>query len=100
MTVHDRNPEANFAHLAKPDRELDAIIRRAETEGPQYVSVAGHAPIVVISRADFEHLSATSTLDRPERTGADLIALLRNCPVPDFDFSFDREQAIDRDAPF
>jgi prevent-host-death family protein len=59
------------------------LVRLAQSEGPQHVSVRGREEVVVISAQEFRRLKG-------DRTGADLIAGLQASPYPDADLAPER----------
>jgi prevent-host-death family protein len=52
------------------------LVRRANSEGPQRVTVHGRASVVVLSEADYARLSG-------QRSGKELVDLLRKSPLGD-----------------
>jgi prevent-host-death family protein len=61
-------------HEAKA--RFSELVRRARSEGPQYVSVHGRDEIVVLSEPEFRRLKGI-------RTGRDLVAAMQSCPYRD-----------------
>ena len=59
--------------------KFSALVRAAETKGPQYVTVQGQDAVVMLAADAFLRLV-------PERTGRALIDAMRACPVSDFEF--------------
>lgn len=64
--------------LRRAKAQLSELIRRADSEGPQHITVHGHDRAVVLSAAAYRALAET-------RTGAELTAALQACPYPDFE---------------
>jgi prevent-host-death family protein len=56
------------------------LVRRAQAEGPQLVTVHGREEVVVLSVEDFARL-------RGESTGEALIAAMRDSPIPEIDLA-------------
>ena len=57
---------------------LSEVLRRAQTEGPQHVTVHGREEAVVLSAEEFRHLKGG-------QTGQALIEALQASPYRDFD---------------
>jgi prevent-host-death family protein len=62
---------------------LSEVVKRAEAEGPQDITLHGHSVAVMLSRADFDRLAGT---------GESLVAFMRRSPLYGFD-----DVRIDRD---
>jgi prevent-host-death family protein len=56
------------------------LVRRARREGPQRVTVHGRDEVVIVSAEEFRRLQG-------DRTGADLIAVLRESPHRDVEIA-------------
>lgn len=54
------------------------LVRRAQGEGPQHVTVHGRDEVVVVAAAEYDRL-------RGQRSGQALIDAMQACPVPDFE---------------
>ena len=54
------------------------LVRKANREGPQHVTVHGRDEVVIISAKDYQHLKG-------DRTGQLLVDLLRDSPLRDLD---------------
>jgi prevent-host-death family protein len=67
------------------------LVRLARTDGPQAVTVHGKDGVVVVAAEDYHRLAST-------RTGADLIAVLRESPYPEVDLAPPRGPMLVRDA--
>lgn len=74
----DRSPWS----LQEAKARFSELVRRAESQGPQHVTVHGREAVVVMSATEFRKLEGGG------RTGADLIAAMQACPYPDFEFEF------------
>lgn len=68
------------------------VVRLARSDGPQRVTVRGKDAVVVIAAEAYERLKADT------RTGADLIAFLRNSSLGELEPR--REEDRGRDLPF
>lgn len=77
--------------LAEAKARFSEVVRRAETEGPQRVTVHGREAAVVISAEEFERL--TRTRERPS-----LHALLSRGPLRDLDFGEEGVRSPVRDV--
>jgi prevent-host-death family protein len=55
------------------------LVRKAEAEGPQHVSVHGRESVVVVSEEDYRRLSGS-------RSGKVLVDLMASSPLKDVDF--------------
>ena len=67
------------------------LVRRAQREGPQYVTVHGRDEVVVVTAAEFRRLKG-------ERTGRALIDSLQASPYGDVDFEPRRGRMPVRDV--
>lgn len=65
------------------------VIKKAENEGPQTISVRGKPTVVMISQAEYLKLIA------PEKS---LFDLLRKSPLAGMDIEFDRDKSLSRDT--
>jgi len=68
------------------------VVRRAQSEGPQRVTVRGKDAAVVIDAQEYERLEADT------RTGADLVAFLQSTALGELELH--REEDRGRDLPF
>jgi prevent-host-death family protein len=64
--------------LRRAKAQLSEVIRRADTDGPQHITVHGHERAVVLSAQEYQAIAGS-------RTGAALTAALQACPYPDFE---------------
>lgn len=62
---------------------LSEVVKRAEAEGPQDITLHGHSVAVMLSRAEFDRLAGT---------GESLVAFMRRSPLYGVD-----DVCIDRD---
>ncbi len=77
--------------LASAKDHLSEVVRRASTQGPQTISVRGQDAAVIMSKADFDHLS------RPDRP-RDFKTWLRSLPpLDELDLERDPRSARDID---
>lgn len=65
--------------LQEAKARFSEVVRRAEAQGPQHVTVHGREAVVVLSAAEFRKLKGDV------RTGADLVAAMQRCPYPEID---------------
>jgi prevent-host-death family protein len=71
---------------------LSEVVRRAQTEGPQHVTVHGREEAVVLSAAEFRQLKGEGL------TGPALIDVMRACPYPELDFDLESIRTPARDV--
>ena len=64
--------------LQEAKAKFSEVVRRAQTEGPQVVTVHGQPAVMVVPVE-----KAVAQADT--RTGKDLIAAMQSCPYPDFE---------------
>ena len=71
---------------------LSEVVKRAEQEGPQDITVHGRSVAVVLSRAAFERLSGQM---------ASLVDFMRASPLVGLDdeLVFERDSSLTRDLP-
>ncbi|MEQ1611630.1 MAG: type II toxin-antitoxin system Phd/YefM family antitoxin [Hyphomicrobiaceae bacterium] len=58
--------------------QFSELVRKAQSEGPQHVTVHGRDSVVVVSEAEFRRLKG-------EPTGKLLVDLMANSPLKDID---------------
>lgn len=69
---------------------LSEVVKGAEREGPQEITVHGRSVAVVLSRADYDRLAGT---------GESLVAFMRRSPLADAeDLDFPRDQSLTREV--
>jgi prevent-host-death family protein len=68
---------------------LSELIKRAQMEGPQEITVRGEAAAVVIAKKDFDRLSEP----KPR-----LVEFLRNSPLADAQLDIERDKSPIRDV--
>lgn len=69
---------------------LSEVVKDAEREGPQEITVHGRSVAVVLSRADYDRLAGT---------GESLVAFMRRSPLADVeDLDFPRDQSLTREV--
>jgi len=80
-------------HWALQDAKarFSELVRRVYSDGPQHVTVDGRDEVVVITAADFRRLQGN-------RTGRDLIAVMRASPYPDVELDVSRSPMPVRDV--
>ncbi|HSI39955.1 MAG TPA: type II toxin-antitoxin system Phd/YefM family antitoxin [Xanthobacteraceae bacterium] len=99
MAITRSQPEPNAAapagrwRLQDAKARLSELVRQAQTDGPQRVSVHGRDAVVVMSAEEFDRLK------RPV-TGHDIVAALSAAPLPDASFKRLSEKAPVRDIGF
>jgi prevent-host-death family protein len=71
--------EENVWGLREAKAQLSEVVRRAQTLGPQRVTVRGREDVVVLSARDYERLKGALT-------GQVVLDALAACPHPDFEF--------------
>jgi prevent-host-death family protein len=71
---------------------LSEVVRRAEIDGPQDITVHGRSVAVVVSRAAFERLSGQT---------ASLVDFMQASPLAGLDdeLVFERDASLTRDLP-
>ena len=69
------NEHPRIWSLQEAKAKFSEVVRRAQTEGPQTVTVHGK-PAVTIQ-------AVTDVAQRDTRTGADLLKALQSCPYPE-----------------
>jgi prevent-host-death family protein len=71
---------------------LSEVVRRAEIDGPQDITVHGRSVAVVVSRAAFERLSGQT---------ASLVDFMQASPLAGLDdeLVFERDTSLTRDLP-
>lgn len=75
--------------LAEAKNHLSEVVRRAVDQGPQRISVRGEETVLVVSKADYEHMNDP---DRPR----DFKEFLRSFPsLEDMDLTRDQTPARD-----
>lgn len=92
MNAYDRPPGSAWK-LQDAKARLSELVRRAETEGPQHVTVHGRDAAVVLSAADYERLA----MPKGRSQGVRLIEAMRDCPVPEFAIETDRSAEVGED---
>jgi antitoxin Phd len=68
---------------------LAEVIRRAEDEGPQAVSVRGREAVVVLSRRDYDRLTGG---------GESLAAFIRRSPLSGIELEVERDRSPGREV--
>ena len=70
------------------------VVRRAESEGAQTITVRGREKAVVISCEEYRRMRAGSEADEAERTGKDLIEFFRNSQLYGLELEIERDRPI------
>lgn len=91
LTPSEAAGDGSVWGLREAKAQLSEVVRRAQTEGPQRVTVRGREEVVVVSAAEFAKL-------RNKRTGQSLVDALAACPYPDFEFERIRTPVVMRDV--
>jgi len=82
MTILFPPPSGTWA-LQDAKARFSELVRRAQADGPQLVTVHGRDEVVVLSVEDFAQL-------HDEATGEALIAAMQACPSQDIDLAPER----------
>lgn len=71
---------------------LSEVIKDAEREGPQELTLHGHSVAMVVSRAEYDRLAGT---------GESLVAFMRRSPLYGQDeVEFERDKSLTREVAF
>ena len=76
--------------LQEAKARFSELVRRAQTEGPQEVTLHGEPKVVVIAKADYDRLRA------PKPT---FTAFLGASPLAGLDLAIERDTSPPRDVP-
>jgi prevent-host-death family protein len=76
--------------LQEAKARLSALIKLADTQGPQEITVRGEAAAVLLSRADYDRLSR-------QRKVRNLPDFLLSSPLAGLDLDFERDRSLTRD---
>lgn len=69
---------------------LSEVVKKAEAEGPQDITLHGHSVAVMVSRAEFDRLAGT---------GESLVVFLRRSPLYGLDeVGFERDKSPAREV--
>jgi prevent-host-death family protein len=71
--------------------QFSELVRRAQTHGPQHVTVHGRDSVVVLSEDEYTRLTG-------ERSGQMLVELLASSPLKDVEFDHARVRGPVRDV--
>ena len=88
MNPSTSHPSSTW-QLQDAKAQFSAVVRQAETSGPQLISVRGKPAVVVLSNADYRRLQARS--NKPGFT-----QLMRSSPLVGLDLAVDRSQDLTR----
>ena len=75
--------------LQEAKARLSEVIKKADKEGPQSITVHGYPTAVVISRKEYERLK------QPQRS---FVKFMRRSPLYGVNFDLKREQTLTRKA--
>lgn len=78
--------------LQEAKAQFSEVVRQAESQGPQHISVRGKPAVVVLSQRDYQKLRSKS--GRPG-----FLALMRSSPWVGFDLEIERDRSLTRDTP-
>lgn len=68
---------------------LSELVKQAQSQGPQEITMHGRPAAVVVSRETFDRLS---------QAGESLVAFMRNSPLHDLDeIEFERDRSLTRE---
>jgi antitoxin Phd len=91
------NKHTRVWSLQDAKARFSEVVRRAQEEGPQTVTIRGH-PAAVVTAA------RKGSTEVETGTGKDLVRALQTCPFPDIFDDFDelrvREPMVTRDVDF
>ena len=80
----------NEWQMQEAKARLSEVVKCAESDGPQYISVHGKSVAVVVSQSQFDLLTAN---------GKGLIEFMRNSPLYGVeDIQFERDSSITREV--
>ncbi len=68
---------------------LSEVVRKAKTEGPQWITVRGREEVVIVSVEEYRRMKG-------EPTGALLVKMLQNSPLRDIEFEHEGTRAVVR----
>ena len=86
-----RDPRTGRWLLQDAKARFSELVRRAQTDGPQHVTVHGHETVVVISADEFRRLKG-------DRNGEALIAAMQASPHRDIEIVSGSVRAPVRDV--
>ncbi len=75
--------------LQEAKARFSELVKRAEREGPQEITVRGEPKAVVVSKVEFERLR------QPKQS---LVAFLRSSPLAGLDIEIERDKSPPRDV--
>lgn len=81
--------------LQQAKAKLSELVKRAEVEGPQSITVHGKPTAVVLSQAEFERLTAHATHKLEKMSFVDF---LLNSPLAGADLDIERDKSPARDV--
>lgn len=73
--------------LQEAKSQLNEVVRRVLSEGPQLVTGSGQDAVVILSSDEYDRLT------QPQRS---LVAFLRSSPLADVDIDFNRPEETGR----
>lgn len=78
--------------LQEAKAQFSEVVRQAESQGPQHISVRGKPAVVVLSQRDYLKLRSKS--GRPG-----FLALMRSSPWAGLELEIERDRSLTRDTP-
>jgi prevent-host-death family protein len=79
--------------LQEAKAKLSELVKRAESEGPQEITVHGEPKAVVLSKAEFDRLN------RAKEQPANFVEFARQSPLYGLDIPIERDDAPERGTP-
>lgn len=79
----------DFWQLQDAKARLSELVKYAQTNGPQGISVRGHPEVIVISVSEYEALTRTKT---------NFAEFMKNSPLYGLDLQIQRNKSTDRDV--
>ena len=83
------SPTPSNWQLQDAKARFSAVVRQAETNGPQYISVRGKPAVVVLSQRDYRRLQAQAS--KPSFT-----QLMRSSPLVGLELDIQRQPGLTR----
>ena len=88
-----RSRNTTHWQLQEAKARLSELIKRAQVDGPQEITVRGEAAAVVLSRADYDKLLR-------RRKTPNLSDFLLSSPLAGLDLDLERDRSLTRDLAF
>ncbi len=87
--------QANRWQLQEAKNRLSEVVRRAQTEGPQTITVRGEDAVVVIDSEQYRKTGESPDQQPTQSLGT----FLRRSPLWGSELPFARDEGTDRDVP-